>query len=94
MKYALVIVGALALAGCQTTEQVVTKTELQVVIPDRTLFTCPTAKYPKPDTLTDVEVAKLLVTLQRNNAECKRNLDSVRRYLEEAKSQIESESSQ
>ena len=94
MKYLLVIGCALALAGCQTTEQVITKTELQVVIPDRTLFNCPTTKYPKPDTLTDVEVAKLLVTLQRANAECKRNLNSVWKYLHDSKAQLESETTQ
>lgn len=89
MKYALVLVGALALGGCQTTEQVITKTELQVVIPDRTLFNCPSVSYPKSDTLTDVEVAKLLVSFQRSNAECKRNMNAIKKFLEEAKKTYE-----
>ena len=88
MKKLLIIAAALTLAGCQT-EQVVTKTELQVVVPDRSLFVCPSTKYPNPDTLTDVEVAKLLVILQRNNADCRRNMNAIRTYLEEAKAQTE-----
>lgn len=88
MKKLLIVTAALMLAGCQT-EQAITKTQLQVVIPDRSLFACPTTKYPNPDTLTDVEVAKLLVTLQRNNADCKRNMNAIRTYLEDAKAQTE-----
>lgn len=88
MKKLLIVAAALALAGCQT-EQVVTRTQLEVVIPDRSLFVCPSTKYPNPDTLTDVEVAKLLVTLQRNNADCKRNMNAIRTYLEDAKAQTE-----
>lgn len=88
MKYALILVVALALTGCQT-EQVITKTELRVVQPDRSLYTCPSVVYPKSDTLTDVEVAKLLVNFQRSNAECKRNMNAIRTFLEEAKAQAE-----
>ena len=88
MKKLLIVAAALMLAGCQT-EQVVTKTELQVVVPDRSMFVCPSTKYPNPDTLTDVEVAKLLVILQRNNADCRRNMIAIRTYLEEAKAQTE-----
>jgi hypothetical protein len=90
MRYVLLAVVALALGGCQTTEQVITKTELQVVIPDRTLFNCPSIIYPKSDTLTDVEVAKLLVSFQRSNAECKRNMNAIKTFLENAKAQTES----
>ena len=88
MKYALILGAALALTGCQT-EQVITKTNIQVVIPDRSLFVCPSVVYPKSDTLTDVEVAKLLVGFQRSNAECKRNMNAIRTFLEEAKAQAE-----
>lgn len=88
MKYALILVAALALTGCQT-EQLVTKTELRVVLPDRSLFVCPSVVYPKSDTLTDVEVAKLLVGFQRSNAECKRNMNAIRTFLEQAKAQAE-----
>ncbi len=88
MNKLLIIAAALALAGCQT-EQVVTKTQLEVVIPDRSLFTCPTSRYPNPETLTDVEVAKLLVTMQRNNADCRRNMNAIRTFLEDAKAQAE-----
>lgn len=90
MKYALVIIAALALTGCQT-GQVITKTELSVVLPDRSLFVCPSVAYPKSDTLTDVDVAKLLVNMQRANAECKRNINSIWKYLNDSKTQLESD---
>ena len=90
MKYATIVAAAFLLAGCQT-QQVVTKTKLQVMIPDRSLFSCPSTNYPKSDSLTDVEVARVLVSLQRSNAECKRNMTAIKTFLENAKTQAEAE---
>lgn len=92
MKILLASVLALGLAGCAKPlpPQVLTKTEIQVLVPDRTMFYCKNVrKFPDPDTLTDVEVAKLLVELHSKNTECQKNMNAVYKYLDEAKKRTE-----
>jgi starvation-inducible outer membrane lipoprotein len=92
MKILLAAITTLGLAGCATAPppQVLTKTEMQVIVPDRTMFLCKNVrKFPNPDTLTDVEVAKLLVELHSKNTECQKNMNAVYKFLEEAKKRTE-----
>lgn len=90
MRYAVIVAAALAVAGCSPTTQVVTKTELKVFIPDSALFQCQSVRrFPNPDTLTDVDVAKLVVDLHSKNVECRKNMDAIHKTLEEAKKQTE-----
>jgi hypothetical protein len=84
----LVVFIALALGGCNTMmpAQTIVKTESVVIMPDKSLFYCPNVRrFPNPETLTDVEVAKLLVTLHKNNTECQKNINSIEKFLLEAK---------
>ena len=92
MKYIIASLAALTLAGCAKAPppQVITKTEMQVMIPDKSMFYCQNVRrFPNPETLTDVEVAKLLVELHSKNTECQKNMNAVYKYLDEAKKRTE-----
>jgi starvation-inducible outer membrane lipoprotein len=87
MRILLASIISLSLAGCATTPpQLITKTDIRVVMPERTMFYCQNVRrFPNPDTLTDVQVAKLLVELHSKNTECQKNMNSVYKFLDEAK---------
>ena len=86
MKLLIIAAAALALAGCSSTSQVITKTEIQVFVPDKSLFYCQNVRrFPNPETLTDAQVAKLLVELHSKNTECQKNMNAVYKTLDEAK---------
>lgn len=90
MRKLLAIIPALMLAGCATTSPTLIRTEQIVVMPDSSLFNCPNVrKFPNPETLTDSQVAELLVTLHRNNTNCQRNINAIKMALEEAKKTTE-----
>ena len=92
MRVLLIAIAALSLGGCATAPppQFITKTELQVVMPERTMFYCQNVrKFPNPETLTDVQVAKLLVELHSKNTECQKNMNAVYKFLDEAKAKTE-----
>jgi hypothetical protein len=91
MKKLVVSIMAMTLAGCATPPpQVITKTKLEVVIPERTMFYCQNVRrFPNPDTLTDVQVAKLLVELHSKNTECQKNMNALYKTLDEAKKNTE-----
>ena len=86
MKKVVAIVLAAGLAGCSSASQLITKDKLIVIEPDKSLYNCPVVpKYPNPDTLTDIEVAKLLVLMERNNSDCRRNMKAIQTFIEQAK---------
>jgi uncharacterized lipoprotein YajG len=85
----LVILSALFLSGCQSTQLIKTKEQV-VILPSETMYNCPeTVYYPKPDKLTELQVAKLLVELNKNNKICKNSIESIRRFLNESKAELE-----
>lgn len=86
MKLLIAVAATLALAGCASKPpQVLTKTEIQVYVPDRSLFYCQNVRrFPNPETLTDTQVAKLLVELHSKNTECQKNMNAVYKTLDEA----------
>ena len=87
MKLLIAVAATLALAGCASRPpQVITKTEIQVYVPERTMFYCQNVRrFPNPETLTDAQVAKLLVELHAKNTECQKNMNAVYKTLDEAK---------
>lgn len=92
MKIIIAAIAALALAGCAKAPppQLITKIELQVVVPDKNMFYCQNVRrFPNPETLTDIEVAKLLVELHAKNTECQKNMNTVYKTLDEAKKKTE-----
>lgn len=94
MRILIVSLLALTLTGCAKAPppQLITKTELQVIVPDKSMFYCQNVRrFPNPETLTDVQVAKLLVELHTKNTECQKNINSVYKTLIEAKKKTEQE---
>jgi len=92
MKIVIATVAALCLAGCAKAPppQIITKTEMQVMVPDKSMFYCQNVRrFPNSETLTDVEVAKLLVELHSKNTECQKNMNAVYKTLDEAKKRTE-----
>ena len=87
MRILIAAVAMLGLTACASKPpQVLTKTEIQVYVPDRSLFYCQNVRrFPNPDTLTDAQVAKLLVELHSKNTECQKNMNSIYKTLDEAK---------
>ena len=87
MKLLIAVAATLALAGCASRPpQVITKTEIQVFVPDKSLFYCQNVRrFPIPETLSDAQVAKLLVELHSKNTECQKNMNAVYKTLDEAK---------
>lgn len=86
----LVIIPFLLLAGCQSTQPNLVQTKLAVVTPPEEMYDCPIERqYPNWQTLNDVEVAKTLIKLHKNNIRCKNSLDTIKKYLEDAKVRIE-----
>lgn len=88
MKYLFMMLAALALAGCQTTEpQIIYKEVYVVVTPPEALYNCPALKtIANPDTLTDEELSNLVLKLARNNKTCRTSIAALRKFYEEAKS--------
>lgn len=87
---ALALVGVLALSACTTTRSpTLISQQYVVVMPPDKLRNCPTIKnYPNPNTLTDVQVAKLLNQLDRNNRVCKNNIEAIYAYLSQGRNLI------
>jgi hypothetical protein len=92
MRILLAVIASLTLAGCakELPPQFITKTEIRVVVPEKSMFYCQNVRrFPNPETLTDVQVAKLLVELHSKNTECQKNMNSVYKFLDEAKKETE-----
>lgn len=85
MKKLLVL--SLLLAGCQSTA---TPTKLKVITPPDEMYDCPIKKqWPNWQKLNDTDVAKTIIELYKNNTRCKNSVDAIRKYLDDAKTQIE-----
>jgi hypothetical protein len=89
VKKLLLAIPFLFLAGCQSSPMLI-ETKLAVVTPPAEMYNCPLEKrYPNWQTLNDVEVAKTIVRLYKNNRICKASIEAVEKYLNEAKARIE-----
>lgn len=86
----LLLLPLIALAACGSDPVVVRSTQHQIVMPQESLFNCPTVDtLPPSRTLTDVQVARLLVQLYQNNTTCKNSINALREFLEKAKATAE-----
>jgi uncharacterized protein YcfL len=84
MKF-VVLLFALLLVGCNDTQQVITTYKYLVVRPDEAMYACPVLKeFPNWKTLTDAQVAKVIVQLHKNNLTCKSSIESIRKFLNDA----------
>ena len=85
MKKVILLAIAIALAGCNSQEQIVTSYKYMVVHPDEAMYNCPVLKnFPNWKTLTDSQVAKTVVQLHKNNLTCKSSIESIRKFLDNA----------
>ncbi len=85
MKKVILLVGVMLLASCNSQEQIVTSYKYMVVHPDEAMYNCPVLKnFPNWKTLTDSQVAKTVVQLQKNNLTCKSSIESIRKFLDNA----------
>ncbi len=96
MKKILVIAFALALAGCATMQapppppQVITVTKMAVVMPDERMYQCPILRsFPNHHILTDLQVAKLLQELYKNNKVCHNSIVTLKKFMNNSKATIE-----
>lgn len=89
LKYAIVVLTLLA-ACAQSVDAPLIKERSVVFIPDQSYFYCPViGDYPDVGTLTDAQVAELLVTLDTYNRDCRASLDAIWAQLLSTKAQLE-----
>lgn len=89
MKYVSLVLFMLALTACQSTEPRLIRRQLIVITPPDKMYECPIEKqYPNWKTLNDVEVAKTVLKLHKNNVMCKASLDAIKKFLADAKVEI------
>ena len=85
MKKIILLLAVVLLASCNDQTQVVTTYRHMVVHPDEAMYYCPVVKeFPNWKTLTDSQVAKLVVQLHKNNLTCKSSIESIRKFLNDA----------
>ncbi len=84
-----VLLGALALAGCKTTQEeqvtVISNRGYVIEIPNELLQCNVLAKYPNPETLSDSEVSDILIALAKENQFCANNMQKIRDFIKRAK---------
>ena len=84
-KLILTVIISLFLIGCNDQSQVLTSYKYMVVHPDEAMYKCPVLKeFPNWKTLTDSQVAKVVVQLHKNNLTCKSSIESIRKFLDDA----------
>ena len=84
----LLLLSSLMLAGCSQTVSLLTPEYKLVKAPD-SLYDCPTInRFPKAETLTDEQVGKLILKLQRNNVACKNSSEAVHKFYDNAEQTI------
>ncbi len=92
MKKILLIAAALGLAACNPNDpaSLLTTYKYVVVHPAEAMFTCPLLKqFPRWQTLTESEVARIIATLYKNNVTCKSSIESIRKFLDDAQVQLD-----
>lgn len=90
MSRVLVAALAVLLAGCSSVEPTVITVRHRVVLPEESMYACDTVeRFPDSRTLTDLQVARLLVDLHQNNVRCRNSMETIRRFLEDSRVRIE-----
>ena len=89
MKY-VALLSALMLAGCGTTPIKLIQPEYKIVTPPENLYDCPVeTQFPTTKKLTNEQVGKLILKLQKNNLSCKNSLDNIHTFMDQAKETVE-----
>lgn len=80
----------LLLAGCAQEPQLTT-TRHHVVVPDESMYACQRfANWPETNRLTSAQVSRTLVELYSTNEQCYNSQQALRRFLEDARTRIQS----
>jgi len=88
-KFFFIFIILIFLVGC-TNPQIITRQNHTVVIPQDSFFECNTIQsFPDHNSLTDLQVARLLVELYQNNMQCKNSIEAIRTFLHDAKRRLE-----
>ena len=90
--FALLFV-ALTLAGCgaESNAELLVHTKYKVLTAPAAMYVCPSiGQLPKFETLTDIQVAEVLLKQAQARDICAASLSSIKRYLAEAKKKFES----
>ena len=89
-KAILLLLLVLPLAACNETKPELIRTQWKVVIPDASIYNCPTIKsFPNTERLTDIDVARIILELYKNNQTCKNSMTALKSFLEESQKQLE-----
>jgi hypothetical protein len=81
MKYLVLIPLILSLGACAGNPTIISHENVAVSV-DEKMYRCPQVdRLPNPDTLTDSQVAKLLVHLQVNNKICYNSINTLKIYM-------------
>ena len=92
MKFICTLILSTVILGCSPKPTILTVPEPVVFVPDDRLFVCPTIRnFPDPTTLTDGEIADLLIRLDTNNRTCRQSINAIRDQLLEAQARLENE---
>lgn len=79
------IIGTILLTSCNDQQQIITSYRYMVVHPDEAMYNCPVLKeFPNWKTLTDAQVARVIVQLQKNNLTCKSSIEAIREFINKA----------
>jgi uncharacterized protein YcfL len=91
MRY-LFILSLLVLVGCGNTPLTIRSTQNVLVTPEEGMYNCEVVDtFPNTTTLTDSQVARLIVSLYQNNMQCRNSIDAIRTFLENARTTINSQ---
>jgi hypothetical protein len=91
MRIVVALIALAGISGCQTTGRVpiVVPKNVPIEIPEG-LLRCVRIKYPNADTLTDKQVARLLVSMDSALRECVRNMEGIREFQARVKKRLAS----
>ena len=88
-KLILLLFPAFILYGCNSTPNLYT-VQYKVVAPPESMYVCPIeTKFPNWRTLNDVQVARTIVKLYKNNIRCKASLNAIHEFIDKAQAKIE-----
>lgn len=91
MKILFLVLIGLVLAGCANGQLVTPSVDkYHVILAPESMYQCDIIKsYPKPETLTDLETAKLILSLDKNNKICKHSIEALRKFYRDAGKKFE-----
>ena len=85
-KIAPLFIAGLILSGCSGDRIISSRSQVTIPQISPSLFVCPQIdRWPDPDELTDIQIARLLVELRRNNQICRNSLEAIKTFLERAR---------